>query len=385
MPSMLPPDNYPGDDITPDLSGVRLHMAIIAHEMRAPIVKIRTRVDLLLLKKAKQSPTFDLRRILQHCDTFLALSRDLIDYEKAQAGIFTIEPKPFDPITLFNALAADHTLVARQNNTDFKASQLADTPHLRIGDPVRIEQLLENLLGNAQKFAAGQSIRFEGDFSDPDCLVFRITDTGVGIATENLAYVFDTFAQVKTGKQDRGFGVGLSLSKTLATQMEGSLDVISQPGQGTTFFLSIPARITQDADNQPAPNPVKFELPDLKGLTLLIVDDHALQRELLELQIQPSGASVLSCTSLAEARIILANHSVHGIILDMHLEDGNGIDFAREISHSPFHPAIILHSASQPAESEAELASFGIAEYVQKPADVFHMLSAMEAAIRSRV
>lgn len=385
MPSILPPDGYPGDDITPDVSGVRLHMAIIAHEMRAPVVKIRTRVDLLLLNKATPSPTFDLQRILQHCDTFLALSKDLIDFERAQAGLFSIEQKPFDPIALFKALAADHALVAEKNNTDFKALPLADAPHSRIGDPVRIEQLLENLLGNAQKFAAGHSIRFEGDFSDPDCLVFRISDTGIGIDPENLAHVFDTFAQVITGKQDRGFGIGLSLSKSLANQMEASLDVNSQPGEGTTFFLSIPARHTKDEDFQPPQNPVKFELPDLKGLTLLIIDDHALQRELLELQIQPSGAKILGCGSLAEARALLDQYSIQGIILDIHLEDGNGIDFAREISRSPRPPAIVLHSASQPSESAAELASFGIAEFVQKPADAYHMLSALEAAIQMQI
>ena len=114
MPSILPPDGYPGDDITPDVSGVRLHMAIIAHEMRAPVVKIRTRADLLLLNKATPSPTFDLQRILQHCDSFLALSKDLIDFERAQAGLFSIEQKPFDPIALFKALAADHAFMAEK-------------------------------------------------------------------------------------------------------------------------------------------------------------------------------------------------------------------------------------------------------------------------------
>lgn len=384
MPSILPPADQPGVEASPDIVSIRQHMAVIAHELRAPVVKVRTRIELLLLKDESQKSSFELRRMLHHCDTFLALSRDLIDYEKAQAGLFSIEQKPFDPVALFEELAIDHELAARENQTDFQSSYIADGPQSRIGDPIRIEQLLENLLGNAQKFAAGKSIRFEGDFSDPEQLVFRVIDTGIGIDPEKLGQVFVTFSQEKTEMRDQGFGIGLSLSKSLTAQMKGSLDAISTPGEGTSFFLTIPARYTQNADNAPLEGPVKLELPDLNGVTLLIVDDHALQRELLELQIQPSGAKVLGCSSLTEARVLLDQNSIQGIILDMELEDGNGIDFAREISRSPLHPVIILHTASLPVESPAELASFGITKYMPKPADIVHILSILSAAMQMK-
>ncbi|MEJ2468438.1 MAG: ATP-binding protein, partial [Campylobacterales bacterium] len=221
----------------------------MSHEIRTPLNAILGFVDLLKDEARGEKERRYLDIIYSSGENLLSIINDILDFSKLRSGEFTVEPKRFN---LHSTIA--HTLelfVPSVNQQQLTMTSFIDPriPYELISDPLRIQQVISNLLGNAIKFTPpGGEIRIEASYADASITV-SVTDTGIGIAANDLRQIFDPFSQARsdelTGRG--GTGLGLSISAQLVRHMGGEITVQSHPGIGSTFTFTLPVHIGDEA------------------------------------------------------------------------------------------------------------------------------------------
>jgi signal transduction histidine kinase len=218
-------------------------LATVSHELRTPLTAIVTSVA-LMKKSAAQSaaPASPALAVLDRSSRILmAVISDVLDYSKLEAGMVSVDPRPFSP-----AEVVAEVVSVLKPNADVAGITLRGTPAsgdaLWDGDPTRIRQVLLNLVGNAVKFTSAGSVAVEAGICPatadlPRRLVFRVVDTGPGIPAELVDSIFEPFVQIGDGRvrSQAGTGLGLTISRKLVEMMGGRITVTSSPGQGSTF------------------------------------------------------------------------------------------------------------------------------------------------------
>ena len=251
-----------------------------------------------------------------------------------------------------------------------------DLPDSAIGDPVRLRQVLLNLLGNAVKFTArgevAVSVRLLTQDAHALMLKFEVTDTGIGIAPEAQARLFTAFSQAdgSTTRRFGGTGLGLAIVKQLVQLMGGDIGITSTPGQGSTFWFTAQFGCAAPRE-QPLPTHNRF----LSGLRVLVVDDHATNRFILHNQLTAWGAEVIEADSGAAALVLLTQAANERspfdlAILDIHMPDMDGIMLAQAIKSNPVIcgiPLVALSSVDSHAH-RGTTESLGFSAWLQKPA-----------------
>lgn len=217
-------------------------MARMGHDIRNAMTGVLGMTDLLLATQADPSARRYLEIIQRSGDHLVGLVRDLADFGRLEQGRMPIERQPTDVRRLVADTLEFHAPAARKVETELSSVVDADVPERVELDPLRVRQMLDNLVGNAIKFTergrVTLRVRYQGGK-----LAIRVEDTGVGIPAESLPHVFDAFVQAvgQSQKKYGGSGLGLSITKLLATCMGGNVEVESQVGVGTAFELVLPA------------------------------------------------------------------------------------------------------------------------------------------------
>ena len=219
-------------------------LATMSHELRTPLNAVIGLSALLLDSPAEQlSP-----RARQALETMrasgnhlLTLLNDILDLAKIDAGKLTFREEPIEPLPLARGCLATVIPLIGEKMIEVTLEADADVGLLR-GDPVRVRQVLLNLLSNAVKYTDRGAVRVRVA-RDDDRVAFHVTDTGIGIETEQHAVLFEEFRQIATGdaRPYGGTGLGLALSRRMARAMSGDIEVESHPGRGSTFTLYLPA------------------------------------------------------------------------------------------------------------------------------------------------
>lgn len=215
-------------------------LGTMSHELRTPLNAVIGYSEMLMEDLSGTESVEDLHRIQGSGEHLLALVNDILDVPKIDAGEIALHPERFDLEPLVRRVV-DDLRRAFEANENKLSLRLGQAPRTMTADPVRVIQILTNLLSNAAKFAPAGRVRLEVLTADAD-VVFSVRDTGIGIANDDLDHIFDPFRRAArtTTREYDGTGLGLSIARSLAVLMGGTLDVESTLGEGSTFTLRMP-------------------------------------------------------------------------------------------------------------------------------------------------
>ena len=362
-------------------------LANMSHEIRTPMNGVLGTVSLLLSTDLTppQRQLAELARMSG--EGLLDIIDDILDISKIEAGKLAIEAIPFDLLQVVEDAVSAMGTRASEKKIDLVVRYPMSAPRYVIGDPARIRQVLLNLLGNAVKFTDhGQVVmNVEPTAADQQAATFRLSvqDTGIGIAPQKRALIFEKFTQAdaSTTRRHGGTGLGLTISRDLVELMGGTIGVESEEGKGSTFWVMLTLPLAHDAPFAgPAPLPA-----DLTHVRVLVVDDNAVNRHVLNEQAIGWKMRTGSCASGAEAlnelREAAAAGDPYGIaIVDDQMPDMDGVTLGRTIKADPAvrDTVLVMLTSSGAHANVAELKSFGFAAYLIKPVRRSDLLSALQ-------
>jgi two-component system, sensor histidine kinase len=349
-------------------------LAVISHEIRTPLNAMISGANLLRRTRLDTRQREHVTMLLEGGDILLGLLNDVLDFSKIEAGKMRLESAEMN---VRNKLAALHRLwEPKALSQGLRLSVVVDeaVPETVRTDPLRFQQILFNLLSNAVKFTRDGAIRVNVTWDEATSrLTAEVHDTGCGIAPEQVDSIFDSFEQASAGDTRRygGTGLGLAISRRLAEVMGGSLSVSSAPGEGSTFTLVVrveAAEARRAAQPRPAPRAAAVSL---EGRSILAVDDHEVNRRILDLLLEPHGCRLTLVENGAQAVEAAGMEVFDAILMDMQMPVMDGLEATRRIRASGPNVAtpVIALTANAMDVHKAAWDGAGVHAFLTKPID----------------
>ncbi len=348
-------------------------LARMSHEIRTPMNAV-IGFSTLALDNLNNPDTVkeDIEKVVLSSKILLSILNDVLDMSSIESGKIKIDNSPFDFKTLIKSITAVYVSRCANKGVEFSVKFLSSLPETLVGDSLRLNQILLNLLSNAYKFTSQghitlsvkETLRNEGKVY----VKFIVTDTGEGMSPDMIERMFEPFEQenAKTAREHGGSGLGLSIVKALIGLMNGTIECTSKQGEGTEFTVLLPFGIDESHEE-------KVSSIDMKHLSVLVVDDKEDALEYAATVLKRIGVQYQCCGSGKEAleeleRANKENHPYNVCLIDWKMPSMGGDELTREIRQNfKNSPIVIIISAYDKGEIGAEAKAAGADRFISKP------------------
>lgn len=352
-------------------------LSIMSHEIRTPMNAVLGMTHLLLDENPKPSQIEYLKTLQFSGNNLLALINDILDFSKISAGKMELEHIAFNLRELSKGIVQAIGVRAIDKGIEIKHEYAEELKDYYMGDPIRIGQVLSNLLGNAIKFTKKGSVIMCVSLGPEDSICFEVIDTGIGIAVEKQAIIFEQFSQsnIDTTRKYGGTGLGLSITKNLLELMGSSIKLKSTEGEGSTFYFHLKLEEDKIKRSAQSAKPLSAieNMGSLKGTRVLLAEDNRinqivcgkfLQKWDIEYEVANDGREVLE---------LLEKNHYNLILMDIQMPDMDGIEATRKIrslgQKAYQNIPIIALTASILDESMQSIQEVGMSDLIGKPFD----------------
>jgi signal transduction histidine kinase/CheY-like chemotaxis protein/HPt (histidine-containing phosphotransfer) domain-containing protein len=368
-------------------------LANMSHELRTPMTAILGHAELLVESRRDPCDNFESVRVIERSGRhLLALINDVLDFSKIEAGQVCVEFTRCSPLAILEEVASLMRVRATEKGLNFQTTLCGPIPQTIRTDPLRLQQILVNLIGNAIKFTQEGSVHvlcsLDASHREPS-MRFAVVDTGVGLTEVQISRLFRPFVQADTSttRQFGGTGLGLAISRSLAQALGGDIDVLSHPGLGSTFTVTVSVgplekvplieheQPTHRHESQQAVTKIASPAPTaLAGSRILLAEDGIDNQHLISLRLRQAGATVeLAENGLVAAQLALdalaAGRPYDLIFMDMQMPVMDGYTATTRLRADGYERPIVALTAHAMGGDREKCLRAGCDDYTTKPID----------------
>jgi PAS domain S-box-containing protein len=370
-------------------------LANMSHELRTPLNGVLGYAQLLQRDRSLDASQREaLEAIAKGGAHLLDLINDVLDLSRIEAGRLDIEASTTDLAQMAIDLKYLVAEAARRKGLLLGMAIAPDTPRRVVLDGRHLRQVLLNLLNNAIKFTARGEVHLSIAKAGDDRLFFEVSDTGVGIDSNELVAIFEAFTQTKAGAAAGGSGLGLAISQHLIAKMGGVLQVQSQPGQGSRFYFDLPLAVDDASARVGATDgsahgateadlaapPLDARLAEGEDVLALVADDSTVNRRILAALLESAGVRVITAAGGLEAVALTQQNRPNVVFMDLKMADLDGFEATRRLQADPATAEIPVVAVTASAFGDTRTAALdsGCVDYLPKPVRAGALFAVMQ-------